>query len=732
MATTTATQPFLTHELPDLEQTITEIVVELLLLEKEHRYPNLLLADPENKTSVRISMHYIMALLSYGFAPGDPELRRVADWFDRPFPRKKPDYIDTMEMNRLMVTLHLRPTSEHIQPRLEQLYRQRERVRNYFDVQPGWSEFDTLWALEAFITAHQAHVLDEQLVAMDDIRTWLDTLIMRDSLRNDKDIALALRLRYEAFGGLEPIQEEKLAELLEIADSNNGVWGLRELEWQKEDMQWFKDFIEGRPLSYDNVKTHQQVFRKVILSTCMVIENLVPLLPSYLHLREPLERAIHMWWAQFRGQNAVTTLYNVFPKPYDYDYLLVLCRTLRAVKAYIGQPLRTLDTVYLLRQLTELRTNTNETYEVRSIKKALRNWIQIDIASQIERLRLGYSDANVVRITPQIWSPLYDGDDDPESLIRHSLVIKYGPADVIQVERVNYEATPAATRDFFVRIPEASYTDPDSGLAFVIMQDLRDYKTLYEIHEAGGRYSSQMADQLGNFLERMHEGGSGQVHLAPRSLLRDIYLNRMLEHVDRIFNFVWENNFQAVRPNTRDIQYELFTLIGDLIAHQRQLEEFPAAYMHGDLHMRNIMVTGLNGDHHNRRHGGIIFKLIDLEYLRPDGDAAFDAGELLIDLALISREENKLAEGNELQFLRDTLAKTYREFSTRRRDDTFDIRIELAKARALMRIAKGKTKRGGSYASKGQIIQAESIAGEVIDHAGEALSYLHTVVSAIR
>lgn len=719
------------HQLPDLEQTITEMVVELLLLEKEHRYPHLILADPENKTSVRITAHYVMALLSYGFSASEPELRRAADWFDRPFPKKTPDYIDTLEMNRLMMLLHLRPHNENVQTRLEQLSRQREHKRGYFDVQPGWSEFDTLWALESFITARNVGVLDENLVSTDNLQNWLDNLLSRDSLRNDKDIALALRLRYQTFGSLEPAHIDKLHELLDTAASSHGIWGLREYDYQKEDMRWYQDFMDGRSLAYDHVKTHQNVFRKVILSTCMVVENLVPLLESHGDLvHEPIERAMSLWWAQFKGQNAVATLFTLFPKPHDYDYLLVLCRTLRAVKEYIGKPLRTLDTVYMLRQLTEFRTNKSESYEVRSIKKALRSWIHIDIIGQIERLRLGYSDANVVRINPQIVSPLYDEDAPQESLIRYSLIIKYGPIETIALERKNYEELPAATRDFFVRIPEASHVDPDSGLAFVIMQDLRDYKTLYEVHETVAQYGVHVADQLGNFLERMHEGGRNQTLPAPRSLLREIYLSRMLEHVDRIFNFVWENSFFRAHSNAKDIQYDLFQNIGQLVSLQREFENFPAAYMHGDLHMRNIMITGM--EHGQRRNSGIIFKLIDLEYLRADGDAAFDAGELLIDIELIAREEYKHDKNHELLRLGDTIANTYRDFSRKRGDDSFGVRVELAKARALLRIAKGKTKRGGVFARNGQTAQAERIASEVIAHAEEALNYLQAVVSAIR
>ena len=150
------------HDLPHLEETITSIVVELLLIDKEKRFPHLFMEEPDHKDAARLTMHYVRALLSYGFAPDTPELQHVIDWFDRPFPQKKNDHMDPQEMNRLMVLLLTRPLNENVQSRLEQLAGQ--RVEYEFDVQPSWGGFDTLWALEIFALALDKKVLRESYI----------------------------------------------------------------------------------------------------------------------------------------------------------------------------------------------------------------------------------------------------------------------------------------------------------------------------------------------------------------------------------------------------------------------------------------------------------------------------------------------------------------------------------------------------------------------------------------
>jgi hypothetical protein len=716
--------------LPHLEETITQITVELLLAEKEKRFPHLILDNPHDKTCTRMTMHYVRALLSYGFSPDTEALQAAINWFDRPFPLSDNDHVDPKEMNRLLVLLLTRPQQDNVAERLRQLGSQ--RVEDGFDVQPGWGGFDTLWTLEVFALARLRGVLKPEHANWDELSGYMHRIINRRELRRDKDLALALRLQHEHFGGLKPEHETELDRLIQALENNKGVWGLEEIGWLTKRMTWLREYQQGSKLLPAEVREYQEQFRRVILSTCMVIEYLAPLRETYPRLRRPLENAMHLWWTQIEGEHAVTTLRSLFPKPHDFDYLRVLCRTLRAVRSYVDAPLGTLNAVqvHVLQELAELKKDLSESAETRNIKTALHSWLRVELERESERLKLGFSDANVVRAFPVISGPVSGMDGRPIRIGSESVIIKYGPRDEIETERRNYGDLPGAVRDFFVSIPEPTYTNAETGTSYLILQDLNDYQTLYEIHEAIAHNVTQVADQLGNFLLQMHRGGTNTVQAVPKSLVREIYLRKMMEYIDRIFDFTWEYKLFEKNRTTQDIHDDLFDCIGDLIRRQVHLRDFPAALMHGDLHLRNIMLRGLD-PHHNRPNMPLTFKLIDLEYMNIKGDAAFDAGQLLMDIELISREERRFDSQEKLLRLRDQLHLIYEDFGKARNDSTFGIRMELAKARALLRIAKGKTKRGRSYLKERQSVQAAHIGEEVVSHAAEALQYLQSVTSAL-
>jgi aminoglycoside phosphotransferase family enzyme len=109
--------------------------------------------------------------------------------------------------------------------------------------------------------------------------------------------------------------------------------------------------------------------------------------------------------------------------------------------------------------------------------------------------------------------------------------------------------------------------------------------------------------------------------------------------------------------------------------------------MHGDLHTRNIMVMR---DKTRRRE--YVFKLIDLEKVRPEGDMAHDAGQLLADLDFLTVNAQRPL-GRSAVTLREYIREDYLRLAKERRDENFGLRLELAMARAYMRITKGRFKR---------------------------------------
>jgi hypothetical protein len=188
------------------------------------------------------------------------------------------------------------------------------------------------------------------------LKTYLDRLITDKEMRKVKDVALALRLQHQQFGGLNEDHVAELHRLMTVATTNRGVWGMEEIGWLIQRMGWVDEFVQGSRLLPREVREYQDQFRRVILSTCMVIENLAPLQADYPEIVPTLDCAMKLWWTQFHGENAIPTLRNLFPKPYDFDYLRVVCRTLRAVRAYAGTPLVDLNTVNV-HLLHELKAN---------------------------------------------------------------------------------------------------------------------------------------------------------------------------------------------------------------------------------------------------------------------------------------------------------------------------------------------------------------------------------------
>ncbi len=716
-------------ELPELEQTVGDLVLDLMRARDEH--PELVLSPPQDargevsSNAVRVTQHYTVALLAYGFSADQQELREAADWFASPFPSDLHKRIDPVEMNRLEALLSLRPASESVYPRLEQLARQR-MADDYFDI-GGAPAFDTLWAIKVMSQARDTKVLNG-IMAEDTLREWAARMV--EVNHRDKDLALALHLRYELKAKLTPTQQKKYVDkLINIAEQSGGFWGLA------QDMRGLAENMQRGQLTADQIADHREIFREMIISTCYVIENMMPLVEIYPQIEPVLRRAMELWWNVFSGSGAVNTLRALFPNP--YDYLLIVCRTLVSVRAYVGQPLINWVGMYFHRKLALQQTRPVEPPDTESIRLALKNWIRVDLDKAPEPLRLGMSDSNVVRIHPYIANPMQTEDDTFKLNIPNadSLVVKYGPVEEIDLERDNYARLPIGIRDCFVNIPQPSYVDAERRRAFVIMADLNRYRTLSDALVKVPQIYDALANELGPFLLRVHHGDGRARRYVQEGLLWQLYLQPMQQHIRRVFNYVLENRLLDADDKLKyanQLQRSLLDRVGSLVRHQLELENFPIACMHGDLHSRNIMVRRMK-----RRQGSeggegeVDFKLIDLEKFRRSGDAALDAGELLVDLEILRLTRNNDPARDPHAALIHSIQQTYTDFAAEREDKTFAIRMELGQARSIIRIAKGRTKQGELSLKESRKGPAIRVAFDVLEFAEQALTHLDAVVGAL-
>ncbi|MBC8171502.1 MAG: phosphotransferase [Anaerolineae bacterium] len=722
------------HELNQFEETITAIAAYLLVAGQKH--PRHILGKPEDhvldvRSSIRmrVTRHYTAALMTYGLGSDTPELEWAAEWFATPFPKATFDVIDTIEMTRLEGLLSLRPDDPTVYPRLEQLVRQKNDY--YFEIdradhqESTTAVFDTLWALKVLMLARQKNMLNG-LISKDEIKASLDRIT--EIAVYDKDIALALRLQYDLMGALEPRHEDLLKRLIQRSVDYQHVWGInRQDTWER--VKTIVEAMEKRQLTPGIIDQQSDTFREIILNLCYVIENLAPLPEQYRDLHEALRQSLQLWWRQFQGEHAPANIRTLFAD--EYDYLMVMCRTLIAVGALVNEPLSTLCWLPLLRKMSQ-NFDTPEWEEADNIKKALREWIEIELGEP-GMLKLGLSEANVVRIKPGIFNPM---DDARDNMLRTSLIVKYGPADEIERERENYNQLPGRIRGSFVSIPDASYTDEKRQRAFVIMQDLNNYQTLFEIYDRLLKPDNpRVGGLLSEFLLNVHRGDGEAIALSRTNHLREIYLLPMMQHLNYITAHMQNRDIVSDDDLTRfyQVEQQLNHLLAGIMQHQQQIPAFPLAYMHGDLHSRNIMIRTQQKSGVARR-AEHEFRLIDLESLRLDGDAAHDAGQLVVDLSLLQISGKKNLHRSIYVKLADMqleIVRSYLTFAEERGDTSFVLRLELAKARALIRIAKGHAKRSALHLNQREYQKALDFITEILHLTEESVEHLRQVYNEI-
>jgi hypothetical protein len=708
-------------ELPDLEQTLGDIVLELLRAPQV--YPGLILSAPLDGTaeyssnSISITHHYTDALLAYGYTPEQPELASARQWFSTPFPNGTRSYIDQDEMNRLEVLLHLNPPDPYIQARLQRLVTQRDAAGR-FNIRVNSMNFGTLLSVKVLYMAHQGGAL-QNVLDLHELKQYTNTLVNGD--HPDKDLALALRLRYELYnGGLTQPQRKQLSALVERAAARGGAWDVPDaLIWAVEQMR------DGQLTVGDVADLHNE-FHDIIVSTCYVIENLAPLMREYSEVMPAIHAAMRMWWRLFAGEEALERLRVLFPL--DWQYLMVLSRTLVAVQAlykqYSNAPLMHRCSPYLLRRLAQQNAPAPRDADEENIRKALRKWLLIELDGKPHSLRMGVSGADVVRVKPDVRSPL---DENSRLSLPDSLVVKSGSIEAINKERDNYQSLPNALRASFVQIPRPSYIDRKTRRAYVIMSDLHQFWTLQEAACDNALLPNTLSRELGDFLIAFHRGGGAKRAIEP-GLLRDLYLMPMQGYVRQIFPFLTDYDLLSAeqQQQTLLLQDALYDLIGGMVRKPLQFEALPVAYMHGDLHSRNIMIRKLsrNGHYQERQE----FKLIDLEKLRRDGDAALDLGELLSDLEILG--VNKLRQRpnyDPVLKLAAGLEKSYLRYARDREDTMFTQRLSLARAWAMLRFAKGNTRHGVQWLQQKRTRQARNTADEVLHFTRRAYEHLQKI-----
>lgn len=719
----------ITDKLADLETTMPQMAAYLMIAGETHSKALLGKFNPaeapaRSRVKLRLTQQQITALRAYGLPRHAKEFRDLINWFDTPY---EGGGIDEIEMHRLETLLLLEPASAGVAPRLHRLLEQRLNDHYFYLEEASENEiFDTLWVLKVLMMAREAKVLPSGLIADDEIASRLDYMI--NVTAKDKDQALALRLYYDLCGELKAEHLNRLEQLLSKPMQYGNMWGIdRQRDWR--DMEPLVAALHRRQLRPGLVNGKEKKLLDLIVNTCYVIENLCGMACDYPQITPPVEHAMRLWWDQIRGDDALNLLKSLF-RENEYNLLLALCRTVVTVCTYVNEPLGSRFWLVALRDMSEkLREPVNP--DLNNIRHAIQRWIDVQIDEVID-LKLGLSDAKVARVRTTVIEPI---SGNPLVQFPRSLVVKYGPLEEIRLERRNYTYIPPALRRHFVNIPKETYRTRKRR-AYVIMQDLVDYETFFE------RYSDLLMNThveqlLTDFLAGIHNDPHALGGKATANHLRELYLLPMLRHMEFI---AAQMNRVKLGKNTqrfRQIESELSKLLARVLTRQNQFKGFQLTLMHGDLHTRNLMIRRTYPDGNSRpriNDAHLDFRLIDLASLRSDGDSAHDIGQLLADLQIILADTNTDTRPSGkvkklLESLQRRLYDRYAEMAQRNNDRSFVARLELAQARAYIRVAKGRARRSGEVQIAGDDRQIDEAIDDIltlselaIDHLNQALT----------
>lgn len=692
-------------ELTDYDMTMTRLAAYLLAAHEKHRNTLLSGNDGRLKTpKLKLMLRYIQAMLACGIPRDVAEMHKVLSYFRIPL-RHNNGVLNVAEALRLEGLLLLRSGDALVMPRLQLLLNQRQTDGTYFIPDHGANVLHdpvsgTLRAVRLLLLARNRPSI-KALIDEDALRVSLDKVYPLVKKR-ERDVAQVLRLYFDLNHHLSDEQQRLLKGLLSKAQTGGGLWGLSKTN-QAEDL--IVAIHQRRlPARYtlrpsadtDDLRTPDDIIddmRNIIVTTCSIVDHLAPLRRAYTPVADALEQGMTLWWELFAGKDAPLIMQTIFPD--EHEFLTIMCLTMIAASAYTGEVLK--ERAWLAELRSQAKTFSGAS-EKQWVAEALRHWLEVDIQNE-HRLELGLSGSNVMRFTPYI--ALHKLWALP---VEHlSLIVKYGRREEIEAERRNYQMIPPSIRRHFVRLPDKSY-DNQQGMTFVIMEDLTDYVTVFEAYERLVQSNEKRFSRaLMKVLREVHGQPSNPRTSTPRHL-RELYLLPMLAESEQIVGMAEyiRRRGKPDRLSTQDFQ-QIDEMLRSLIRPINELTYFPLAFMHGDLHTRNIMVMSTR---QGRRD--YTFKLIDLEKMRVEGDMAHDAGQLLADLDFLTVNAERPLSGSAVQ-LRDHLLEAYQRYAKERQDTHFNLRLELAMARAYMRITKGRFKRALRHLDNREYTDADTV-----------------------
>ncbi len=695
-----------------------------------------------------LANHFVAALMACNPHRGE-RLGRTLRWLVQHLPEALRD-VNRAYMNQLEAILLLNPSPEELdalrQPRdlvnrlLKKLIARRSPEGDY--AVEGLSPVPAgLWAIKLLKQARAIGIP----VAQDEMRLRqmcqdIDRYLHggRRTLTRDRDCALGIRLRYDLHGQLLPPHMNLLAQLVNRKKNSYGLWDASERLLRQLPPVGSRRTTTFTINPDDDVRYR---WREAFVSTCYVIENLAPLHRLHSGVAPVLDNAMQQL-CTFFFRGAPESLYANFD--WEYDQLQIMCRFLTASQAYSNGQLQP----YLFTLLVDSVPKNNlyvapDRIDVDGVLSALHQWLKVSHDGEVEPLTRGFSGARVVRIQPCLVIPTAAAGMPPVpvALPFKSVIVKYGPSTEIEAEVRNYQNLPSRIQSAFAAL-RITHHDKANDRVFAVIQDLMNFVSLEEHLLKTQVTTPTLPAALLDFLQDFHSlskfgrrRGSWNHHWSARQLYFEP-LWRYVESAYSLFNqpqiqlqlrrqYGRLNDLTAVQERERVLRRAL----AQLYQHEVLLNRFPAVYMHGDLHTRNIMLR--LPEEHNEH---IEFKFIDLEKLIEGGDYACDIGELCVSLKVL--ETNDRCERAIQQFagnIKQIISDDYLRLAATIRDRRFPARLALSEARTWLRIAHGKSKEGTLRLREGKVAEATDIVIDVLtlaDYACRDLERAHGLLDS--
>lgn len=318
-------------------------------------------------------------------------------------------------------------------------------------------------------------------------------------------------------------------------------------------------------------------------------------------------------------------------------------------------------------------------HEQHKILERIRSWLTLDLRPQHSHpISGGESGATLSRLSVKWQEQMAPSADNLPNMATTvgSAVIKVDTMSTLHRTQQAYQSIHPDYQHYVARVISGPHSLEEEEQGYLLLEDLAAYKTLHTILCDGDhRFLCALYDQFVAFLQRFYTmptvkeplGESG-IQLVDRLYFAPI--QRSLAKLQRYRSYLigFHDHVQAIQTHCAALRAHLATEAAP-----------PRTVMHGDLHLRNVMLTEIRSE-----LGDIDFRLIDLDrFDRHSGDSAYDLGELLTDIDIRTADGELPIDALGLhQRLRDAFCQA----ASHSADSSFQQRLALAQARSLLKL----------------------------------------------